>query len=75
MNNLLTNDYERLLSGDGQLKNKLAMLMESIVSAANVAEGTGAPTMTAVKHSWYFDTTSSKYYRNTNGGTTWVALN
>jgi len=50
-------------------------IQEINAQLTSVTEGSGVPTYIATKHAWYFDTATSKYYRNTDGGATWVALN
>lgn len=75
LQNLTSFDYDQILS-DGQLtKAKFQRLIDQLVVFTDVLEGSGAPAITAKKHQWYFDTATSKYYRNTDGGSTWVALN
>lgn len=73
--NLTPSDYRELLNGSDITKLRLQALLEQIVSLTNVLEGTIAPTFAAPKHQWYLDTATQKYYRNVDGGTTWVALN
>jgi len=46
-----------------------------LTSISEVLTGAVAPTFTAAQHQWYLDTVTNKYYRNVDGGTTWVALN
>jgi len=75
LNNLLTNDYKDILSGTAINNMKFTSLVESIIQLTNVIEGAGAPSIEGVKHQWYFDTVAIKYYRNVDGGVTWVALN
>lgn len=75
MSNLTNFDYQEILSGSNLTQAKMKLLIESIISVSSVTEGSGAPSHSGIKHSWYFDTATSKYYRNTDGGTTWVALN
>lgn len=73
--NILPVDYSSILSGNELTKAKLQQVINSLIQLTDVIEGSGVPTIAAEKHSWYFDITASKYYRNTDGGTTWVALN
>ena len=68
-------DYQEILSGSPITKDRYQQLMASIIAITSIIEGPIAPTFTAAKHTQYFDTVTSKYYRNTDGGTTWVALN
>lgn len=75
LSNLLNSDYADILDGSPLTIDRFKQLIESILSLASVIEGAGAPTIEANKHAWYFDTVTSKYYRNTDGGNTWVALN
>lgn len=73
--NLTQADYERILSGDSITNDRFRRLIEQVISQGIVTEGSGVPTQVGIKHQWYFDAATSKYYRNTDGGTTWVALN
>lgn len=73
--NLLSSDYSQILSGNDLTKAKLQQIIASLIQLSDVIEGSGVPAIKADKHRWYFDTATSKYYRNTDGGTTWVALN
>lgn len=66
---------DRLLSGTPQDKLVLQNLINDLIGLSSIIEGSGAPTFKADKHQQYFDTATSKYYRNTDGGATWVALN
>ena len=54
---------------------QLWMIYSGLVQLATVTEGSGAPSYKADIHSQYLDTATNKYYRNVDGGTTWVALN
>jgi len=54
---------------------QLWRIYSGLVQLTTVTEGSGAPTYAAEVHSQYFDTATKKYYRNVDGGTTWVALN
>ncbi len=62
-------------SGSDQDKSRLFSLINNLVGQTSVLTGAVAPTFKANQHQWYLDTVTSKYYRNVNGGTTWVALN
>ena len=73
--NLPSLDYLSILSGGDLTKARFQELMSQIIVLSGVIEGSGAPTFPSDKHQQYFDTATSKYYRNTDGGTTWVALN
>ena len=64
-----------VLSGDDISKEQVRILLDSLVDVSSIIEGSGAPTFKTARHQQYFDTVTSKYYRNTDGGTTWVALN
>ena len=64
-----------ILTGEPLNKEQLRILLDSIVDTTAVIESTGAPTIKANLHAWYFDTAANRYYRNVDGGTTWVALN
>lgn len=75
MNNLPSLAYDSLLSGSGLTKAQFQELMANIIAVSSVLEGIVAPTFKADKHQQYFDTVTNKYYRNVDGGTTWVALN
>lgn len=72
---LTAEDYKRLYSGTDLDKANIKSLIDSLVALCQINEGSGAPTQKANKHTWYFDTATNKYYRNVDGGTTWVALN
>lgn len=48
---------------------------QELVSISDVLTGAAIPTFKAIQHQWYLDTATNKYYRNVDGGTTWVALN
>ena len=74
--NVSTQDYRELMPNSTETARlRYFQLMQAIIDATNVLEGSGAPTHTAPKHAWYFDTAANKYYRNINGSTSWVALN
>lgn len=73
--NLLSSDYSQILAGNELTKARLQQIIAQIIQLSDISEGSGAPAHKAAKHSQYFDTVTSKYYRNTDGGTTWVALN
>ena len=75
LNNLLNADYAEILSGSPLTIDRFKQLIDSIIKLTDVLEGSGAPTIQAEKHAWYFDTASNRYYRNIDGGTTWIALN
>lgn len=49
--------------------------LNELVGQTSVITGAVAPTFKAIQHQWYLDTATNKYYRNVDGGTTWVALN
>lgn len=74
--NISTYDYRELMPQSTETARlRYYQLMQNIIDATSVFEGSGVPTHVAVKHGWYFDTVTNKYYRNVDGGTTWVALN
>lgn len=73
--NLTTQDYQNILSGTEINKANFKKVIDDLIQLSVIYEGIGAPTQAARKHTQYFDTATSKYYRNTDGGTTWVALN
>lgn len=73
--NLTSSDYQRLLSADSLTNNRFQQLLGELIALTNVIEDSGVPAFAAKKHQWYFDTATNKYYRNVDGGTTWVALN
>lgn len=76
LQNLDSTDYNLLFrEADIFILQRYRDLLTSILEQVSVIEGVGVPTIAAGKHAWYFDTATSKYYRNTDGGTTWVALN
>ena len=64
-----------ILAGDDLSKDQLRELLDYLVDVSGILEGSGAPTFQSIKHQQYFDTVASKYYRNTDGGTAWAALN
>jgi hypothetical protein len=68
-------DLATLFAGDDVIKQTFIDFLDQVSDSIEVLEGSGAPAFSAGKHKWYFDTATSKYYRNTDGGTTWVALN
>ena len=49
--------------------------LNDMINQVNVLTGAVVPTFEARQHQWYLDTATNKYYRNVDGGTTWVALN
>lgn len=65
----------KVLVGEALDQYEIYNFLESIQSLTNVLEGAVAPTFQAIQHQWYLDTVANKYYRNVDGGTTWVALN
>jgi len=69
------NELSRLFTNDPFVIDRYRQVQTTNSELTSVIEGSGAPTFAAPKHSQYFDTAASKYYRNTDGGTTWVALN
>lgn len=75
LNNLGRFEFDAVLSGSSLDKEKVQSLLSAIIQLTNVIEDSGVPTQAAEKHTWYFDTATNKYYRNVDGGTTWVALN
>lgn len=68
-------DYRQILGDDPAIIDKFRQVMSLASQLASITEGSGIPAYSASKHAQYFDTATSKYYRNTDGGTTWVALN
>jgi len=54
---------------------QLVDLLDHLYLTAVPVEGTAAPTYKAPLHTLFFDSVATKYYRNVDGGTTWVALN
>ena len=64
-----------LLTGADTDKDQLRVLIDQLVLFTSIIEGSGIPSFKADRHQWYFDLVTSKYYRNADGGTTWVALN
>jgi hypothetical protein len=68
-------DIKAFLAGDEFMIDRYRQIQGINAELSGVIEGITAPTFSAPKHQQYFDTVTSKYYRNTNGGTTWVALN
>lgn len=75
ISNLSNIDYEALLDGSSIAKNRFQQIISQLIVLSDILEGSGVPTQKADKHQQYFDTTTNKYYRNVDGGTTWVALN
>ena len=73
--NLPPFDYQEVLSGSDSTNARFQALIGSIVTLTKVINGSGVPTFEAQQHQQYFDTSTNKYYRNVDGGTTWVALN
>jgi len=77
--NLFTNGYVQLNSDDATPAGGAANTGLFLgVSAIGVYFGSGAPTVSAAKGSWYLrsdgSTTNNRAYINTDGGTTWTAL-
>ena len=62
-------------SGTESSKFELFNLINDLVDQTSVLTGAVVPTFEARQHQWYLDTATNKYYRNVDGGTTWVALN
>ena len=67
--------FDRLVNGSQSDKAYLFDTINALVLTTNVTTGVIAPTFQANQHQWYLDTATSKYYRNVDGGITWVALN
>ena len=72
---LSANDIKSLFDGDNLLIDKYRQVQSTNAQLTTMLEGIVAPTFKALKHQQYFDTVAIKYYRNVDGGTTWVALN
>ena len=60
---------------DHRLKHDFETVFNQLIDQTSVLTGAVVPTFKASQHQWYLDTVTQKYYRNVDGGTTWVALN
>lgn len=72
---LTASDIEQLVNGSAFIVDRYRQIQATNAQLTTMLEGAVVPTFSALKHQQYFDTVTSKYYRNTDGGTTWVALN
>lgn len=68
--------FRRLIpNGTESEFNFFVNALTEIINLTDIQEGIVVPTFKANKHQWYLDIAANKYYRNVDGGTTWVALN
>jgi len=68
-------DLKTLMAGDDFMIERYRQIQNANSLLTSIIEGSGVPTFVSEKHTQYFDTATNKYYRNVDGGNTWVALN